>query len=69
MVELLIETRKVDLDATDNNGRSPLSWAAESGGQAVMELLIETGKVDVDLKDNSGRSPLSWGQGNGGAAD
>jgi ankyrin repeat protein len=49
----------VDLkDST--HGRTPLSWAAARGHEAVVKLLLETGKVDVDLKDNDyGLTPLS----------
>jgi ankyrin repeat protein len=61
VVKLLLETGKVDVDSKDNNyGRTPLSWAAENGHEAVVKLLLETGKVDVDSKDNYGRTPLSW---------
>ncbi|KAF2192361.1 ankyrin, partial [Zopfia rhizophila CBS 207.26] len=51
---------KVDVDSKDEAGRTPLSWAAENGREAVVKLLLETGKVDVDSKDNYGRTPLSW---------
>ncbi|KAH8693478.1 ankyrin repeat-containing domain protein, partial [Phaeosphaeriaceae sp. PMI808] len=51
---------KVDMNSKDNNGQTPLSWAAMKGHEAVVKLLLETGKVDVDLKDNDGCTPLSW---------
>jgi ankyrin repeat protein len=62
---LLLETGKVDVDSKDENGETPLSWAAYNGHEAVVKLLLETGKVDVDLKDRVGKTPLSWAAQNG----
>lgn len=59
LVRLLLSKDSVDPNLKDNNGRTPLSWAAE-GGCAVVQLLLENGKVEVDTKDNDGRTPLLW---------
>ncbi|KFZ20700.1 hypothetical protein V502_03054, partial [Pseudogymnoascus sp. VKM F-4520 (FW-2644)] len=44
----------------DSSGRTPLSWAARNGNEAVAKLLLENG-AEVDTKDaTSGRTPLSF---------
>ena len=64
-VEDLLQKR-VDIDSRDTYGRTPLSWAAENGHEAVVGLLLATGKVDADSKDTlAGWTPLSWAAENG----
>jgi ankyrin repeat protein len=66
MIELLLETGKADVNSKDGDGRTPLSWAAVNGHEAVIKLLLETSKVDVESKDTEyGRTPLSWAAENG----
>lgn len=48
----LLDTGKAKVDSKDNDGRTPVSWAAEKGHAAVIKLLLETGKVEVDSKEN-----------------
>jgi ankyrin repeat protein len=48
-----------DIDSKDEDGQTPLLWAAASGREAVVKLLVGTGKVDVNSKDKYGRTPLS----------
>ena len=43
----------------DNDGRSPLHWAANSGHKDVVELLL-TNKAEVNAKDNNGGTPLLY---------
>ncbi|KAF2181217.1 ankyrin, partial [Zopfia rhizophila CBS 207.26] len=57
---LLLETGKVEVDSKDKDDRTPLSWAAWYGHEAVVKLLLETGKVEMDSKDKDDRTPLSW---------
>jgi ankyrin repeat protein len=47
------------LDVADRNGRTPLSFAAEHGHDAVISLLLGH-NVDIDAPDRSGRGPLSY---------
>ena len=52
MVKLLLAKDGVDPDSKDgNHGRTPLSWAAENGHEAVVKLLLAKDGVDPDSKD------------------
>jgi hypothetical protein len=48
-----------EIDVEDSDGRTPLSWAAENGHEAVVQQLLERG-ADIEAKDNYGQTPLSW---------
>jgi ankyrin repeat protein len=43
---------------TDDNGRTPLSWAAEELQETVVKLLLAQNEVDVNSRDWGGRTPL-----------
>ncbi|KAI9777778.1 MAG: hypothetical protein M1839_008573 [Geoglossum umbratile] len=51
-------------DLRDSYGRTPLSYAAENGHEAVVKLLLEKG-ADLESKGEYGRTPLSWAAENG----
>ena len=56
----------IEVDAKDSRGRTPLSWAARNGYEAIVRLLVDTGRVDVDAKDTGfGQTLLSWAARNG----
>lgn len=39
-INLLLASDKVDLDIKDNDGWTPLSWAAEKGHETVVKPLV-----------------------------
>jgi ankyrin repeat protein len=45
-------------DSKDSYGRTPLSWAAGNGHEAVVKLLLAKDGVDVDSKDSYSQTPL-----------
>ncbi|KAH7243993.1 hypothetical protein B0J15DRAFT_451759, partial [Fusarium solani] len=47
-------------DQRDSYRRTPLSYSAERGHEAVVKLLLVKEGVGVDTKDENGRTPLSW---------
>jgi len=64
VVGKLLETG-AHLEVEDTRyGRTPLSWAAENGHEAVVKLLLEK-DANTEAKDTYGRTPLSWIAGNG----
>jgi ankyrin repeat protein len=64
IIWLLLEREGVDINSKDSDGRTALSWAAESGHEAVVRLLLEH-KADVDAKANYGRTALHRAAGSG----
>jgi ankyrin repeat protein len=59
VVEALLVTSLVDVDARNEYGRPPLSWAAGEGHEGIVRLLLDTGQADVDTRDEDSRRPLS----------
>ena len=55
--KLLIHS-KADIEALDNQGQTPLMWAAERGKSGVAESLIAAGSK-IDHEDHSGATALS----------
>ncbi|KAJ4859780.1 ankyrin repeats (3 copies) domain-containing protein [Trichoderma breve] len=46
-------------DPEDSYSRTPLSWAAENGHEAIVRLLLNKG-ANPKAMDDSGLTPLSW---------
>lgn len=59
LVQLLLE-RGAEVNSRDQDGQTPLSWAAEKGRESVVQVLLEN-RAGINSKDNNyGRTPLSW---------
>jgi len=55
---MLLEWEDVAPDSVDYDGRTPLSWAAESDDEAIVRILLEREDVALDTVDYNGRTPL-----------
>jgi len=56
-IKELVEEKKVDIDAQDQEGRTPLYFAVWNGHEEVARLLLKAG-ANTELKDNSGMTSL-----------
>ena len=55
--ELLVSTK--DINKSDSDGRTPLSWAAEHSEQESISVLLKFG-ADLSKADRDGNSPLHY---------
>jgi cytohesin len=51
--------RGADVNTQDDEGLTPLHWAAKEGNQDIVKLLIAWG-ADVRVKSRKGLTPLDW---------
>lgn len=59
-----LPTRYDEVDISDENGRTPLSWAAASGREDSVSLLLATNRVRLNTKDRDGWTPLWYAAAN-----
>ena len=61
LVEIILNSdNDININSEDENGQTPLLWAARKGYEAVVRLLLEQDDVKADSKDHYGETPLSW---------
>lgn len=60
VMKQLLALQEVDPDSRDNEGRTPLSWAARVSQAQAVELLLSTKKVDVKSRDNGNWTPVQY---------
>ncbi|KAN0069115.1 hypothetical protein V8E54_012744, partial [Elaphomyces granulatus] len=53
-----------DVNRRDKDGRTPLSYAASNGHEAVVKLLLDN-NADIESKDHDSRTPLLYAAWNG----
>lgn len=58
MVEYLVDKKKADFNIKDNDGRTPLHFAAYNGRLEIVQYLIDKKKADFTVKSNFGKTPL-----------
>jgi len=58
VMEMLFGREEVTPDKPDNDGRTPLSYAAELGFEGAVGVLLGREEVNYDTPDNLGRTPL-----------
>ena len=60
-----MEREDITPDTADEDGRTPLSWAAGNGDGDVVKLLLEREDITPDTADKYGQTPLWWAAKNG----
>ncbi|KAL0942303.1 uncharacterized protein CTRU02_200189 [Colletotrichum truncatum] len=57
---IILQSSEANVDLPDSSGRTPLSYAAQSGHFNFIKTLMATGKVDPNSADVDGLTPLFW---------
>ncbi|KAF6759754.1 hypothetical protein DFP72DRAFT_884073 [Ephemerocybe angulata] len=65
MVKLLLAAPGIDVNAPATDGRTPLSFSAWDGHDAIVKLLLAVPGIDVNAADTSGWAAITWAAFNG----
>jgi len=60
VVKMLLGREEVIPDKQDNDGRTPLSYAAEHGFEGAVGMLLGREEVDPNKPDNLRRTPFTY---------
>lgn len=66
MTRILLHTSRIDLNAKDLLGRTPLSYLASSGNLFSLDMLLQCPRIDVNAEDRKGQTPLHFAVQDGG---
>lgn len=66
MIRILLRAGGIDLNATDQLGRTPLSYLASSGNLFSLDMLLQCRGVDVNVGNMNGQTPLHFAVQDGG---
>ena len=56
----MLKKTGIQINEKDNEGRTPLSYAASRNAVEIAKLLLKQAGIQVNEKDNEGRTPLDW---------
>ncbi|OTA04194.1 hypothetical protein A9Z42_0047680 [Trichoderma parareesei] len=59
VLELLLATSNIDVNATDMNGSTALHLATKQGNANAVEFLLKTNGIDINKKDTSDSTALA----------
>lgn len=62
MLRYLLSLKKIDINAQDDSGRTPLHWAVRQKKAKLVKTLLEAG-ADRNIQDMEGKTPISYTQG------
>lgn len=65
VVQVLLNSRQLDVNARDQCGSTALHDAARGGHMVVVNLLLSKADIDINIEDKNGCTPLWWATGHG----